>query len=133
MAYGEVLRYMFVKGNCILVFGEPSAPFPLYTIQFARVDAEQEDPRNPNNNSYTVSPRANTNEAAENLLTILLKDKKTRKIAYQVTFDTTDDKGVGKRFLDLFERNSKHYGDEILTASVVESNAEAARQPKGKY
>eukprot|EP00980_Cylindrotheca_fusiformis_P023379 scaffold10429_cov126-Cylindrotheca_fusiformis.AAC.10 len=121
VSFGEVLRYLFVKGNCILVYGEATAPSPLYAIQIASINAEQEDPRNPHNHSYTVSPRANTSEAAENLLTILLKDKTTNKIAYQVTFDTTNDKGVGKRFLDILNRNAKHYGDEILTATVVES------------
>jgi hypothetical protein len=123
VSYGEVLRYIFVCGNCILVYSDPTAPFPLYAIQISTVRAEQEDPQKLNKNSYTVSPRANTMEAKENLITIILKDKKTNKIAYQVTFDTTDDKSVGKRFLDLFNRNAKHYGDEVLTASVIESKA----------
>jgi hypothetical protein len=126
VSYGEVLRYIFVCGNCILVYVDATAPFPLYAIQIATVRAEQEDPQNPNKNSYTVSPRANM-EAGENLLTIILKDKKTNEIAYQVTFDTTDDKSVGKRFLDLFNRNAKHYGDEVLTASVIKSKAVAAK------
>jgi hypothetical protein len=127
VSYGEVLRYIFVKGNCILVYIDEYAPFPLYAIQIATVRAAQEDPKNPYQNSYTVSPRANTLEARENLLTIILKDKNTNKIAYQVTFDTTDDKSVGKRFLDLFNRNAKHYGDEVLTASVIKSKAVAAK------
>jgi hypothetical protein len=121
-----------VKGNCILVYIDEYAPFPLYAIQIATVRAEQEDPKNPHNNSYTISPRANTEEANANLLTILLKDKKTSKIAYQVTFDTMDDKSVGKRFLDLFNRNAKHYGDEVLTASVVKSKADVAAKVSQK-
>jgi hypothetical protein len=52
-------------------------------------------------------------------VTILLIDIETNKIAYQVTFDTTDDKSTAKRFLDIFNRNAKHYG-EIVTASVVD-------------
>lgn len=119
VAYGEVLRYIFVKGNCILVYGEALAPQPLYAIQIPSVTAVQENPLKPDKYSHTISPRINTSRTRQNLVTILLKDKKSLKIKYQVTFDTTNDKSLPKRFMDVFARNSKYYGDEILTATVI--------------
>ena len=79
----------------------------------------KEDPKNPDKNSYTVSPRVNTNEVRENMVTILLKDRKKGKISYQISFDTTKDKSLPKRFLDVFIMNSKRYGSEDVAASVV--------------
>mmetsp|Transcript_43913 Transcript_43913/g.105950 ORF Transcript_43913/g.105950 Transcript_43913/m.105950 type:complete len:166 (+) Transcript_43913:512-1009(+) len=130
VSYGEVLRYMFIKNNCILVYTEETSPSPLYAVQISDVTMEQEDPKKPDKNSFTVSPRASTNEASANMLTFLLRDKVTRKIAYQVTFDTTSDKSLGKMFMDIFQRNAKQYGDEVITASVVGSNSKTAKNPK---
>jgi hypothetical protein len=79
----------------------------------------QEDPRRPDKTSYTVSPRINTNEATENVVTFLLKDRVKGKLAYQISFDTTKDKGMAKRFQDVVSVNSKRYGSEVVTASVV--------------
>lgn len=121
VSFGEVTRYVFVKGNCIFIYGEATAPVPLYAILIGTVRAEQEDPKNPDSNSHTVSPQANNNEAAENLVTVLLRDKETERIAYQVTFDTTSDKSVAKRFLDIINRNAKVYGEEVVTASVIKA------------
>jgi hypothetical protein len=123
IAMGEVSRFVFVKGNCIFVYGQQTDPSPLYAIQLETVIAMKEDPNKPDKHSYTISPRVNTNEARENLVTILLKDRKTGKQAYQVTFDTTDDKSVAKRFLDVLSQNTKHYGGEVVTASVIRAKA----------
>jgi hypothetical protein len=112
------------------VYTDDISPFPLYAIQISDVTVEQEDPKKPDKNSFTISPQANTNEPAANMLTFLLRDKNTRKIAYQVTFDTTHDKSLGKMFTDVFQRNAKHYGDEVITASVVGSNSKIAKNPK---
>lgn len=130
VSYGEVLRYVFIKNNCILVYTDDAAPFPLYAIQIPDVTAEQEDPKKPDRYSFTVSPHANTHESRANMLTFLLRDKVKRKIAYQVTFDTTHDKSLGKVFMDVFQRNSKQYGDEVITASVVDSNSKTAKNSK---
>ncbi|CAJ1961049.1 unnamed protein product [Cylindrotheca closterium] len=130
VSYGEVVRYMFIKNNCILVYTDDTSPFPLYAIQISDVTVEQEDPRKPDKYSFTVSPQPNTNKPAENMLTFILRDKVKRKIAYQVTFDTTNDKSLGKMFMDLFQRNAKKYGDEVITASVVGSNSKIAKNPK---
>lgn len=121
VAFGEVARFLFVKGNCIFVYGQETDPNPLYAIQLESVVAMQEDPKNPDADSFTISPRINTNEARENLVTVLLKDRTTRKQSYQITFDTSKDNGVAKRFIDVLAVNAKHYGGEVITASVVQS------------
>jgi hypothetical protein len=130
VSFGEVTRYLFVKGNCIFVYGQDTDASPLYAIQLETVRAVQEDPKNPHKDSYTISPRAHTNrvglgvgEARENLVTILLLNAETGKHAYQITFDTVDDKSVAKRFLDVLSRNVKYYGLEVVTASVVKAKA----------
>lgn len=102
----------------------------MYAIQIATVTVEQEDLQKPDRFSFTVSPKVNTNEAGENLITFLLRDKKKNKIAYQVTFDTTDDKSLGKRFMDIFQRNAKHYNDEVITASAIDSNYKTTKYAK---
>mmetsp|Transcript_127774 Transcript_127774/g.190414 ORF Transcript_127774/g.190414 Transcript_127774/m.190414 type:complete len:235 (+) Transcript_127774:113-817(+) len=119
VSYGEVARFVFVKGNCIFVYGQETDTSPLYLIEMQEVTVVQEDPRKPDKNSYTVSPRVNTNEGRESLVTLLLKDRVKGKLAYQISFDTSKDKGMAKRFLDVVSVNSKRYGSEVVTASVV--------------
>jgi hypothetical protein len=123
VSFGEVTRFLFLMGNCIFVYGQDTDASPLYAIQLETVRAIQEDPKNPDKDSYTISPRVNTNEARENLVTIILLNAETGKHAYQITFDTVDDKSVVKRFLDVLSRNAKHYGSEVVTASVVKAEA----------
>lgn len=119
VAMGEIQRFVFVKGDCIFVYGQETDPSPFYAIQLETITAMLEDPRKPDKDSFTISPRVNTNEARENLATILLKDRKSGKLAYQITFDTTNDKSLAKRFLDVVHRNSKNYGNEVISASAV--------------
>ena len=126
VSYSEVCRFIFVKNNCILVYADEFSPFPLYAIQITTVTAEQEDPKKPDRFSFTVSPTVKGNQPGENMITFLLRDKKN-KIAYQVTFDTTDDKSLGKRFIDIFQRNAKHYTDEVITGSVIDSNSKTVK------
>jgi hypothetical protein len=124
VAFGEVSRYVFVKGNCIFVYCEETDPSPLYAIQLESVVAMLEDPMKPDEHSFTISPRVNTNEARQNLVTVLLKDRTTMEQKYQITLDTSLDKAVAKRFTDVLTVNGKHYGNKIITASIV--------QPKSK-
>lgn len=128
VSYGEVLRYVFLKGNCIFVYGQESDASPLYAVQVETVVAVVEDPKKPDRHSYTISPRVNTNEGRENLVTILLKDRATGKQAYQFTFDTTEDRSVAKRFQDVLDQNMKHYGPETITASVVKSKPTGSKK-----
>lgn len=121
MAMGEVARFVFVKGNCIFVYGQETDPSPLYAVPLETVQGVQEDPENPNKHSVTISPRVNTNYARENLVTILLSDRTTRKHAYQFTFDVSHDKSVAKRFLDLVNFVGKIAGGQVVTASVMKA------------
>ena len=121
MSYGEVARFVFVKGNCIFVYGQETDMSPLYLIELHQVTLVQEDPKKPHKYSFTVSPRVNTNEARENMVTILLKDRTSGKLAYQISFDTTKDRGMAKRFLDVVSVNTKRYGSEVVTAAVVKN------------
>ncbi|MGK3755997.1 MAG: hypothetical protein ACI8RD_008307, partial [Bacillariaceae sp.] len=60
VSYGEVRRYVFVKGNCIFVYGQKYDPKPLFVIQLESIRAEIEDPNKPHKNSYSISPQAGT-------------------------------------------------------------------------
>lgn len=120
VAYGEVARFVVVKGNCIFIYGQETDPNPLYAIQLESVMAIQEDPNRPEKNSFTISPRVNTNEARSNLVTVLLKDRLTKEQKYQITLDTTSDKDLAKRFMNVLRVNAKHYGGgKVIVASVV--------------
>jgi hypothetical protein len=134
VAMGEVTRYVFIKGNCIFVYGQDTDPSPLYAIPLETVRAIQEDPKKPDKHSVTISPRVNTNEARQNLVTILLKYRNSGKQAYQFTFDTMSDKSVAKRFLDHVNFVAKTSATgEVVSASVLKADyigKEAAkRQP----
>ena len=138
VAMGEVTRYVFIKGNCVFVYGQETDPSPLYAIPLETVRAIQEDPKKPDKSSVTISPRVNSNEARASLVTILLKYRNTGKQAYQFTFDTSSDKSVPKRFLDHVNFVAKTSGGsgEVVSASVLKvkhvGDAAAKRQP-GKF
>lgn len=120
---------MFVKGNSIFVYGDSTDPCPLYAIPMETVVATQEDPNNPDKDSFTISPRGYSKGPREGLVTVLLKDNLTGKLAYQVTFDTASDRGLAKRFLDTVWRNTKYYSGEV-SASVVRDDATDKVVPK---
>jgi hypothetical protein len=130
ISYGEVRRFVFVKGNCIFVYGQESDLRPLYALQIETVIAVLEDPSKPDPYSYTVCPQLNNNKTGSHLVTILLRDRKTCKIAYQITFDTEKDPSVVKRFMDVLAVNEKHYGGEVISASVVKAQAVAKNLPQ---
>ena len=63
------------------------------------------------------------------MTTILLKEKgkkNNNKIKYQITFDMKNDNTLAKRFIDMLNRNAKHYdnncggvSNEVYMASVI--------------
>jgi len=116
VSYGEVLRYLFIKGNCIFVYGQKSDPKPLFVIQLETIRAEIEDSKQPHKNSYTISPQSGNNMTSSSLVTVLLMDgfSKSGKQLYQITFDISTDKSVVKRFMDILRTNTKYYGGEVV-------------------
>ena len=126
VSYGEVRRYVFLRADAVFVYGEKSDPRPLYVIELPRYRAEIEDPAEPDRHSFTVSPQAGTNLPAPYYATVLLKEKHSKKVSYQITFDTRNDKSVMKRFMDVFRVNAKHYEHrgEIVSASVINKKTE---------
>ncbi|KAL3899011.1 MAG: hypothetical protein SGARI_006550 [Bacillariaceae sp.] len=111
-------------------YGEESDTRPLYAVQIETVIAMVEDPARPDSYSYTVCPQVDTNRTGSHLVTVLLRDRKARKLAYQITFDTEKDKSVVKRFMDVLAVNAKHYGGEVITASVVNAQNVAKLTPQ---
>lgn len=124
LAFGEVRRYIFVRGHCILVYGQKSDPNPLYVIEIQKLTAEIENPAKPDKHSFTISPQAGTNTSGSYFTTILLKDKHSGKQLYQITFDTRDDKSLVKRFMDIMSVNAKQYEGQVISASVVDEKME---------
>mmetsp|Transcript_3728 Transcript_3728/g.10506 ORF Transcript_3728/g.10506 Transcript_3728/m.10506 type:complete len:240 (+) Transcript_3728:89-808(+) len=126
VSYGEVTRYVFIQGPCCFIYTDAVDQSPLYTINLEDVVAILEDPKKPDKNSFTVSPRINTNEARENLATILLKHKSTGKQAYQFTFDLSGDKSIAKRFMDVFHQN--HHLKPLSVSAMIASEAKKEKQ-----
>ena len=122
ISYGEVRRFIFIKANCIFVYGQDIDPSPLYAIQIETISAEIENPNNPDPNSYTISPQVQTNKTASSLVTILLRDITSKKQVYQISFDISHDPSIVKRFLDVLQTNTKHYGGMVVTASIITAN-----------
>ena len=56
VSYGEVLRYVVVKGDNCFIFTEENDPSPLYAIPLHDKTAKREDPNNPEGTSLTISP-----------------------------------------------------------------------------
>jgi len=124
VSYGEVRRYIFVRGPYIFVYCEKSDPKPLYVIEIQKLRAMIEDPANPDKYSFTISPQAGTNTSDSSFVTVLLKDKHSKKQLFQITFDTRTNKSLIKRFMDVLSTNAKQYGGQVITATVVDEKME---------
>jgi len=131
VTYGEVLRYVLVKGNCCFVFPDKESLAPLYAIPLEEVSAVLEDPKNRDPHSVTISPTPGKmckNEAKDGFVTVLLKYCKDNSQAYQFTFDTSDDPSIAKNFCRVI--NKKTQMKATVTASVLKANhlgSEAAK------
>jgi hypothetical protein len=124
VSYGEVRRYVFVRGNCMFIYADKSDPRPLYVIEMHKFMAEIENPIKPDKYSFTISPQAGTNMPGSYFTTVLLKDKHSKKQSYQITFDTRNDKSLIKRFMDVMTINCKQYGGQVISASLVDEKME---------
>ena len=119
VSFSEVKRYVFVKQDFILVYGQETDPSPLYSIPLDKFRVVEENPKKLDPDSVTISPRVVSNEARKNLVTILLKYKDTGKQAYQFTFDTTNNEPVARNFLDVLYKNSSEKKGQVVTATAT--------------
>eukprot|EP00547_Thalassionema_nitzschioides_P010234 CAMPEP_0194228084 /NCGR_PEP_ID=MMETSP0156-20130528/43191_1 /TAXON_ID=33649 /ORGANISM="Thalassionema nitzschioides, Strain L26-B" /LENGTH=220 /DNA_ID=CAMNT_0038960589 /DNA_START=202 /DNA_END=864 /DNA_ORIENTATION=+ len=104
LAYGEVRRYVFIKGDSCFVFMDKDGMEPLYAISLLDFMAIKEDPKKLDKYSVNISP-ITASIPKEALVTILLKHHDGSQ-GFQFTFDTSKDKSVAKIFLELCQRAS---------------------------
>ena len=109
VSYGEVLRYVVVKGDNCFIFTEENDPSPLYAIALHDKTAKREDPNNPEGTSLTISPTFK-NIAKDDLETVLLKYRGSGKVAYQFTFNKRDGCNLVDGFLGVVDSLSKSSG-----------------------
>ena len=123
VSYGEVLRYVVVKGDSCFIFTEESDPSPLYAIPLHDKMAILEDPNQPEGTSLTISPTFK-NISKEDLDTVLLKYRGSGKIAYQFTFNKRDGSNLADGFLGVVCSSSKKsyangvVGDKVSTYTL---------------
>ena len=109
VSYGEVLRYVVVKGDNCFIFTEENDPSPLYAIALHDKTAKREDPNNPEGTSLTISPTFK-NISKDDLETVLLKYRGSGKVAYQFTFNKRDGCNLADGFLGVVDSLSKSSG-----------------------
>jgi len=98
ISYGEAARYVVLKDCNCFVFAEESDANPLYNIPLGSLQPVKENPKNPHKRSVTISPSVNTNMTGNDFETILLLDA-MGDLAYQFTFDVSQDKDLAVRFI----------------------------------
>lgn len=118
VAFGEVKRYVVVKGDCCFVFTEKTAMSPLFAIPLDEVYPILEDRANPDKFSVTISPTS-VHATKDSMVTVLFKYRENDKQGYQFTFDTTDDKSVAKRFYDVIDTASAK--SKAVTGSILKA------------
>lgn len=126
IAYGEVERFVLIKGGSCFIFVDEAHPSALYVIELEELVPVLENPRKPDKNSFTISPRTidhnlvrRENVSPDTMQTVLLKYR-DGKHAYQFTFDigASGDKSTVKRFMDaITQATSKEVA--AYTASAV--------------
>jgi hypothetical protein len=119
ISYGEVKKYALIKGTTCFIFKEHTDQSPLYAIPLGDVYTKVEDPNHPDKSSVTVSPSSSDNKSNKRHVTVLLMYKKDDGPAYQFTFDTKDDAGLAKRFVDVLAQASKEGKNDAVTASIL--------------
>jgi len=86
-----------------------------------------EDPRYPDKSSFIISPTfssSTSHGARTNLVTVVLKDTRTKEQKYQMTFDTSKDVSVAKRFLHVLEKKRNHkYPHSRVEATVLQDSS----------
>jgi len=97
-SYGELTKYIIIKDHNIFVFSQQSDSSPLYNVPVGSLKPVIEDPEKPHKSSVTISPGYNTNLQGEDYETVLLLDAMDA-LAYQFTFDISQDKDLPERFM----------------------------------
>ena len=103
VSFGQVQRYVVIKGDCCFVFGEKTDPKPLYAIPLTDLKPYMEDRNRPDKDSFAVSPSVGSNVSKEDLETVLLKYPNGHQ-AFQFTFNTQENPSAAQRFYDAFEQ-----------------------------
>lgn len=134
VSFGEVRRFVVIKGDCCFVFFDDKDVQPLYAIPLDEVIGFVEDPKKPDKLSVTISPNS-TNGSKDEMITVLLKYRINGLQAYQFTFDASADRSVAKRFLDVVQNSTtkpKTVSASIYTANTVGKEA-AKSQPDNEH
>lgn len=118
VAFGEVLRFVLIKGSNCFIFTAETDISPLYSIPLGDLVPKIEDRNNPEGTSLTISPSFN-NLSKDDLSTVLLKYPSGR-IAYQFTFDTKDDEGVADRFYSVLRGVEKRGAAQTTSIAFAE-------------
>ena len=129
VSFGEVKRFVVIKGNSCFVFTEETEIQPLYAIPLDDVRPVMEDPKKPDKFSVTISPTS-AKAANADLVTVLLKYRDGSH-AYQFTFDTSKDRSLAKRFYDVVQNATKSKA-KVVTASVIQANAVGEKAAKAQ-
>ena len=125
VSFGEVLRFVLIKGNCCFVFADKESHAPIYAIPLEEVTARLEDPNHPDASSFTISPSPQKrfrNKTKKEFATVLLNYRNDGSHAYQFTFETSNDASIAKRFCALIEE-SITTKNRAVTASVQKAKA----------
>lgn len=129
IAFGEVKRFVVIKGTSCFVFTEATETQPLYAIPLDDVLPVMEDPKKPDKFSVTISPTSAKTQNAD-LVTVLLKYQDGSH-AYQFTFDTSKDRSLPKRFYDVVHNASKSEANAV-TASIIRAKAVGEKAAKAQ-
>jgi hypothetical protein len=121
VSFGEIKRYAVIKNDCCFIFIDENELQPLYAIPLHQMTTIVEDPKNPDKCSVTISPTS-VKTSNYDFVTVLLKDDRGG-LAYQFTFDKSNDWTIVKRFCDIVAASSKQQ-ERIVTGSLVKSKIE---------
>lgn len=106
VSYGELLRYIVVKDDSLLVYTEESASNPVYTIPIDSLHPVKERRDKPHPRSLTISPMTNSNMQAVDLQTVLLLDARNR-LVQQLTFHCKNHPDMADDFVRAIQHLKK--------------------------
>lgn len=127
-SYGEILRFIVLKEQHCFVYTEETDPGPIYTIPMGSLKPVVENPKKPHRRSVTVSPAPNTNVTKDSMVTVLLLDARG-VLAYQFTFDVSQDKNVANKFVLAVQNiNTVHKQQDKVTSHKQQDTVTSHKQ-----